>query len=301
MAVICPSTDLINKLDMVIHSGVVTAYKSVAIELWYLFRCLDVDGVGKLAVSLDSVTEILDLSPRQVEVHLNKLQREKLVRHYSITNGVITVYYSSVKKVCKFLECDLGYCFFLGLTQLKELKKHTVLANFQNLQTKAESLVKEDFNKKKIDGYLSHEYLKSAYDFVENNEQLKPFGVQQTEDLFPIRPLTFGYGVIGFVEEKKTLLISKNIKIAFVSYKKAAGVLGITLKTLQDYLKDAQKIRIGYYKANNAALRDSLLRCGSKMSERFLSFKRASGKDLVIEMSGVVLLEDEYIAAKRKL
>jgi hypothetical protein len=273
--------------DTVIHSGIVSAYKSVTIKLWYLLRSFDQAGTGKVSFLVEEAMMALNLSKRQVERYIAKLLKDSFFRKVSQQGNKCTVYLASAEKVALALDCDFGTCFWLNADMLPELRKNVVNATFQAIQRQADYKVRRALFSGEIEACLSHEYLMKAYasDAADTSRQNQP--------------LKYGQGVIGYVEKNQTLLVADHVKIGFASSASVATATGLCLRTLYNHMKDVPKLRIGLWRKENPQLREAARLSGHASYKRFVNFKRATKGDLVIEMSGFVVTDEAYVFASK--
>jgi hypothetical protein len=300
------------KLDTIIHSGIVSAYRSVAIKVWYLARSFDVKGEGKVTLLLEEAMLALRMSKRQIQRHIDKLVADGLFRKVTQQGNKCTIYLASAEKVALAIGCQYGTCFWLNTSDLVELRSNVINANFQAIQKQADYRVKKDLLAGNIEACLSHQYLTATYagsvrsvkSGTEAAGTEAPSIDSQAADteapsIDKTQPLKYGNGVIGFVEKNSTLLVSEYVKIGFASSATVAKVLQLSLKTLYNHMRSVPKLRIGLYRANNSQLREAARLSGSDRANRFVNFKRQTKGDLVIEMSGFVVMDLEYVFASK--
>ena len=101
-----------------------------AVRLWYALRALDVDGSGKVIVSLGEIEGQLSKSSLTVRRYLKD---DTFFRNYYVEGGALTVYLHGLRSVCKALGfTDVGPT---GFTEgLDSIQKDSALIGAQSLQ-----------------------------------------------------------------------------------------------------------------------------------------------------------------------
>lgn len=93
-------------LEVTIHSKLaVKAIQIPEIRLWYYCRALDMNGCGKIQISINEVRESLGVSKATLYRYLNN---KDLFRSYRSRKGLLTIYLVSLPKVCRAIGTDLG-------------------------------------------------------------------------------------------------------------------------------------------------------------------------------------------------
>lgn len=119
--------------DVVIHSNIASLgnWREVrshdSIKLWYFARGIDSQGNGKANFSLAEASSILKKSINTIRSYLIKGRKIGIFRHYSIKDGICSVYYSSRNRVGELLGLkSLGTSVRLRLEQLQDIRFHLI-------------------------------------------------------------------------------------------------------------------------------------------------------------------------------
>lgn len=116
------------------HKGQLKGH--LAIQLWYLCRCLDICGSGTVILNLHEAARLLKISRASVRRRLKLGMKLELFRFSkAINDGNYKIYYSSLEKICvRHNIRDLGAITEIKLEDLRHLKFKATEAEALKLQ-----------------------------------------------------------------------------------------------------------------------------------------------------------------------
>lgn len=187
-------------------------------RLWYLLRCLDIDGSGHGTISLKDVEELLRCNDKTIYRWLQQGKRKGAFNDYEVRKGILEVYLGSLYRVCKKLNWKKW-----GV--VAECPLADVNANIRAITT---GIVTQQFQQKSR--YAADQKLKpqhrKQFGTVHPNELLKNVGQSSP------KPQVGEVPCVLHVSEKK-IFVSKSFTVYGASQANIASELGIHPVTVQ--------------------------------------------------------------------